>query len=173
MGPFDAIVAANRSYVAGGDHTAHPVRPARELVIVTCMDSRIDTFAALGLGLGDAHVIRVAGARVTPDVLRSLALSTHALGTRSVAVIGHTDCGLADPDGTLVERLASLMGHAPERREWHAFRDVHVAVRDDCVLLRSWADRPEGFVVAGYVLDVTSGALTEVAPPAAAPASPT
>jgi carbonic anhydrase len=170
MQPYDRLLAANRAYVDAGQHSSLPVRPSRALAIVTCMDSRIDTFASLGLGLGEAHVIRVGGARVTADVLRSLALSNHALGTRSVAVIGHTDCGLADPDGTLVTRLAGLMGHEPEDREWYAFADVHEAVRDDCALLLDWPDRPDGLAVGGYVLDVATGALTEVfAPTTAAP----
>lgn len=165
MEPYDDLVAANREYVAGGAHRALPVRPSRALVIVTCMDSRIAAFPTLGLELGEAHVIRVAGARVTPDVLRSLALSTHALGTRSVAVIGHTDCGLCDTDGSLVARLSTLMGHPPQQRDWFEFTDVDEAVRGDCDLLLRWPDRPEGFRVAGYVLDVTSGRIAEVAAP--------
>lgn len=169
MQPFEDILAANAAYVDRGSHPDRPVRPARQLAIVTCMDSRIDTFASLGLQIGDAHVIRVAGARVTPDVERSLALSTHALGTRRVAVIGHTDCGLRDSDGTLVARLAELMGHEPTSRDWYAFTDVEQAVREDCGHLRSWADRPEGFAVAGYVLDVETGRLEQVVAPAAAP----
>lgn len=165
MEPYDDLVAANREYVASGAHRALPVRPSRALVIVTCMDSRIDAFSTLGLELGEAHVIRAAGARITEDVLRSLALSTHALGTRSVAVIGHTDCGLCDIDGSLVARLSALMGHPPQERDWFEFTDVDDAVRSDCDLLLAWPDRPDGFRVAGYVLDVASGRVTEVAPP--------
>jgi len=173
MDPFEQLVAANRVYVAGGGHRPLPVRPARSLVIVTCMDSRIDAFATLGLELGDAHVVRTAGARVTPDVLRSLTLSTHALGTRAVAVIGHTHCGLLDPDGTLVERLTVIMGREPTDRDWFAFPSAEVAVREDCARLGTWADRPDDLAIAGYVLDVTTGALTEVVPAWKAPPAPT
>jgi carbonic anhydrase len=172
MEPYQDLVAANQAYVQSGSHTPHPVRPSRQLAIVTCMDSRIDTFASLGLNLGEAHIIRTAGARVTPDVIRSLALSTHALGTRSGALIGLTDCGLRDPDGTLVERLTAMMGHPPEGRDWHAFRDVDEAVRTDCHVLLRWPDRPDGFRVGGYVLDVASGQLAEVAAPTVASAPP-
>jgi carbonic anhydrase len=162
---FDDLVRANQAYVAQGAHRSLPVKPTRGLAIVTCMDSRIDAFASLGLDLGDAHVVRVAGARVTSDVLRSLALSHHALDTRSVAVIGHTDCGLSDPAGDLPDRLAALMRHPPEARDWHTFRDVRQAVREDCELLLRWPDRPQGLTLAGYVLDIMDGRLEEVVAP--------
>jgi carbonic anhydrase len=167
--PFESLRAANARYVAEGRHRSLPVRPSRQLAIVTCMDSRIDAFAAMGLELGEAHVIRVAGARVTDDVLRSLTLSNHALGTRTVVVIGHTDCGLKDPDGTLVARLEGLLGHAPLQREWGAFASPQEAVAADCALLRDWPDRPTGLRVGGYVLDVADGSLEEVVAPFEAP----
>jgi carbonic anhydrase len=166
---FQELTAANRDYVEGGAHVPRPVRPARQLAIVTCMDSRIPVFPIVGLEIGDAHVLRTAGARVTSDVLRSLTLSTHVLGTRSVAVIGHTDCGLRDPDGTLADRLSGILGHPPETLEWHTFADPEAAVAQDCERLLAWSDRPEGFSVAGYVLDVEDGRLREVVAPAAAP----
>jgi carbonic anhydrase len=66
--------------------------PARALAILTCMDGRIDPLAALGLSLGDAVVLRNAGAQVSDDVLRSLQMAHEALGVRTVHVIAHTDC---------------------------------------------------------------------------------
>jgi carbonic anhydrase len=165
---FAQIVASNRSYVQRGDHRPLPVRPARKLAIVTCMDARIPVFPIAGLHLGDAHIIRTAGARVTDDVLRSLALSTHVLGTRSVAVIGHTDCGVCDPEGTLPQRMAELLGHAPTTDTWHGFADPEQAVTEDCRKLLGWPDRPEGFAVAGYLLDVHEGLLRQVVAPAEA-----
>jgi carbonic anhydrase len=170
MEPFERMLEANQRYVAEGSHRSLPVRPSRGLAIVTCMDSRIDAFTSLGLELGDAHVLRTAGARVTGDVLRSLALSTHALGTRRVAVIGHTNCGLHDPDGTLVDRLSMMLGRTPFQPEWGAFTDPRNAVREDCARLRQWPDRPAELGVAGYVLDVEDGLLHEVVAPAMVPA---
>jgi carbonic anhydrase len=167
---FTQLTAANREYVHRGDHRPMPVRPARQLAILTCMDSRIPVFPIVGLHLGDAHVLRTAGARVTEDVLRSLALSTHLLGTRSVAVIGHTDCGLRDPDGTLPDRLSELLGHPPSTHTWHAFADPARAVAEDCERLLGWSDRPSGFAVAGYVLDVEDGLLRQVVAPSVASA---
>jgi carbonic anhydrase len=168
MADLDHLLERNRAYVDSGAHTSLPVRPARRLAVVTCMDARIDVFAVLGLALGDAHVMRTAGGRVTDDVLRSLTLSSHLLGTRQVAVIAHTDCGLRDPDGDLADRLRDVMGHPPTGRDWGTFADPADAVADDCRSLLDWDDRPYGLTVAGYVLNVTDGSLDEVAPPTAA-----
>ncbi|MEX0832083.1 MAG: carbonic anhydrase [Nitriliruptoraceae bacterium] len=162
MPTFEQLLTANRQYVDAGRHRPLPVEPARQLVVLSCMDSRIDAFAALGLDLGDAHVLRTAGARVTDDMLRSLTLSTHILGTRTVVVLGHTRCGLLDPEGTLLTRLADAMGRTPTQREWGEFTDPATAVRDDCQRLLSWPDRPEGFRVAGGVFDVDSGIINAV-----------
>jgi carbonic anhydrase len=158
------ILAANADYVASGRHADLPVEPARRLAVVTCMDSRIAAFPVLGLQLGDAHVLRNAGARVTDDVLRSLALSSHLLGTRSVLVIGHTRCGLHDPDGAIPTRLTDRMGHRPLTTSWGAFTDPGESIREDCQRLLMWPDRPEPFEVAGLLLDVETGGLTTVAP---------
>ena len=73
-------------------------RPARALAVLTCMDCRIDPLAALGLSLGDAVVLRNAGATVSDDMLRSLAMAHEALGVRAVHVIAHTDCAAFDGD---------------------------------------------------------------------------
>ena len=162
------LTEANRTYVERGRHRDIGVRPTRQLAVVTCMDARIDVFDALGLELGDAHVIRNAGARVTDDVLRSLALSMHLLGTRSVAVIAHTDCGLRDPDDDLVDRVTSAMGRRPAAYDWRSFAEPDTAVADDCEHLLAWSDQPVGLVVAGYVLDVSDGHLREVTPPTSA-----
>ncbi len=170
--PFEALLEGNRAYLDSGAHRSLSVRPSRALAIVTCMDSRLDVFASLGLELGEAHIVRTAGARITQDVLRSLTLSTHALGTRSVAVIAHTDCGLKDPDGTLVDRLTTAIGRPPIERTWHAFVDPEAIVREDCALLGRWQDRPDGLTIAGYLLDVTDGRLTEVVAPRTVPDAP-
>ncbi|HWH15166.1 MAG TPA: carbonic anhydrase [Miltoncostaeaceae bacterium] len=71
---------------------ADPGTPRRRLAVLCCMDCRLDPAALLGLRPGDAHILRNAGARVTPDVVRSLAASQHLLGTRQIVVMGHTDC---------------------------------------------------------------------------------
>jgi carbonic anhydrase len=137
-------------------------RPVRRIAVITCMDARIDALGDLGLTHGDAHIIRVAGARIGEDVLRSLHLSTAMLGTRGCLVIGHTDCGLEDRDGTLAARLREL---DPMRDDWGWFSDVDEAVRHDVARLLDWPARPSPWAVAGAVIDVDDGALRTVVPP--------
>src|SRR5215212_9298893 len=100
------LLDANDAYAAARA-SVHDAQPSRRLAVVTCMDARIDVFAALGLHLGEAHVIRNAGGRVTADVLRSLALSCHVLGVDTVVVMQHTQCGLA---GVTDEELRGFTG---------------------------------------------------------------
>ena len=170
MPDFTQLEAANEDYVASGTHPHLDVRPARQLAVVTCMDARIDVYAVLGLELGDVHVLRTAGGRVTDDVLRSLTLSTYLLGAYQVAVITHTNCGLHDPDGTLGQRVDELVGNPHDPGHWLAFADPVEAAREDAQRLLDWEDRPNGLVVAAYVLDVESGALQRAMPATEAPA---
>src|ERR1700735_5463838 len=106
MSEIAALLAANQGYAAARANAAD-AHPSRRLAIVTCMDARIDVFAVLGLHLGEAHIIRNAGGRVTEDVLRSLALSTNVLGVDTVVVMQHTKCGLA---GVTDQELRALTG---------------------------------------------------------------
>ena len=82
-------------------------RPARALAILTCMDCRIDPLDALGLSLGDAVVLRNAGAQVSDDVLRSLQMAHDVLGVRTVHVIGHTDCAAHGGDAQVAANEAA------------------------------------------------------------------
>src|SRR2546421_4358497 len=94
MDDIDELLVNNQSF-AGSVSAVHlDVRPTRRLAIVTCMDSRLDVFAALGLGPGEAHVLRNAGGVITDDMIRSLTISQRRLGTRGVMLIQHTDCGI-------------------------------------------------------------------------------
>jgi carbonic anhydrase len=149
------MLDANKAYAA-----AHPpapgARPTRHVAVVTCMDARIDVFAALGLSLGDAHVIRNAGGRVTEDVLRSLALSSHVLGVDTVLVMQHTGCGLAGvTDEELRERTGADLG-------FHAIADHEAALREDVETLAGTPYLAPVRAIAGWVYDVDTGAVTDV-----------
>jgi carbonic anhydrase len=137
-----------------------PAEPGRRVAIVTCMDARIDPLGILGLALGDAHVLRNAGGRVTPDVLRSLALSTHALGVREVGVVHHTGCrlqGQANDDLNRQTGLASV--------DFLPFGDHAEAVADDLAALRHSGYLAPGTVVWGAVYDLDAGVVSPVAEP--------
>ena len=93
MSYFENFMKANKAYV-DLHGTAHlPINPKTKVAIVTCMDSRLHVAQALGLALGDAHILRNAGGRVTEDMIRSLVISQQQLGTREIVVLHHTDCG--------------------------------------------------------------------------------
>src|SRR3954465_14155239 len=143
------LLALNEAYAVARASVADP-RPGRRLAVVTCMDARIDVFAALGLHLGEALVIRNAGGRVTDDVLRSLALATHVLGVDTVLVMQHTKCGLT---GVTDEELREITG---AELGFLAIDDHAAALREDIEVLASTAYLPLG-VVAGFVYDVESG----------------
>jgi carbonic anhydrase len=149
------LLAANEGYAAARAHVADP-RPSRRLAVVTCMDARIDVFAVLGLHLGDANVIRNAGGRVTADVLRSLALSTHMLGVDTVIVMQHTKCGLAGvTDEALRKVTGSDLGFFP-------IDDHAAALREDIELVANTSYLTSLTIVAGFVYDVESGEIDDL-----------
>ena len=136
--------------------------PSRHLAIVTCMDARIDPQRAMGLELGAAHVLRNAGAVVSDDVLRSLVLSQRLLGTRSVAVMAHTDCGLRKVhDEDLASVLERETGQAPPFA-FGAFFDLDEHVREQMERVRACPWLPHVDDVRGYVLDIAAGTVRPV-----------
>ena len=160
MDEIDAMLAANADWVTRFPGSK-PVRPARHVAVVACMDSRMPLFPLLGLEVGDAHVIRNAGGVVTDDTLRSLTISQHLLGTRQVVLVHHTDCGLQKTDDVgLADVVEAATGHRPP---WPArtFTDVDEDVRESLRLLRA-TPYLLSHDVRGTVYDVDTGRLREV-----------
>ena len=159
---IDALLGNNQVFAAGLAERHLDVEPQRQLAIVTCMDSRLDVFAALGLGPGEAHVLRNAGGVITDDVIRSLAISQRRLGTREVMLIHHTDCGMEKltDEGFRVE-LEEATGIVPEF-PIGAFRDVDEAVRESVLRVRRSPFVPHREAVRGFVYDVDTHRLREV-----------
>ena len=114
MNTIDELFDNNRTFAEPLSDRHLDVEPSRRLAIVTCMDSRLDVFAALGLDQGEAHVLRNAGGVITDDVIRSLAISQRRLGTQEVMLIHHDDCGMQKitDDGFRME-LQETTGIAP------------------------------------------------------------
>ena len=162
MTATDELFSNARRYADGFSDGGLPTAPARRLAIVSCMDSRIDLFALLGLKNGEAHVIRNAGGIVTDDVIRSLALSQVALGTREVMVIQHTRCGLHGVDeDEMKSKMESEAGSAPEG-PLGAFDDIDASVRRSVQTLRDSGCLMSEDHVRGFVYDVETGELREV-----------
>jgi len=160
---FDDMVEHNKGYAKrfALGHLQTP--PIKKLVILTCMDSRMDLEQLLGLSVGDAHMIRNAGGIATDDAIRSLILSTQLLGTRAVAVIQHTQCGLMSiTDEEFRWRLSTETGRDASHLRFHAFRDIDQNITDQVLRIRENPFLPRPVQVRGYAYDVTTGALREV-----------
>ncbi len=161
MGITDELLEHNTTYAA--EYIAdRPLAPKRHLAVVACMDSRLDTFAMLGLDIGDAHVIRNAGGVVTDDVIRSLTISQRKLGTREIVLIHHTDCGaLTFTDDELRNELLDETGLKPT---WspESFKDLDADLRQSMARLERCPFLVDTTQVRGFVFDVHSGVLREV-----------
>lgn len=204
----DQLLQNNERYARGEavHYAAHPgpqpIRPARQVAVVACMDARIDVEDLLGLGTGEAHVIRNAGGVVSEDVIRSLVISHHLLDTREIILIHHTRCGMLaftddllrsglEGDEASVEVLRRATGRhfvspgksAASPHAFHAFRgplepldaapgdgsrsrlewDVRRGI--SAILHHPWlpTSGPDAVTVRGFVYDVDTGTLDEVA----------
>jgi carbonic anhydrase len=159
---IDELLANNEAFAGSLPQRHFDLRPSRRLAIVTCMDSRLDVFAALGLRDGEAHVLRNAGGVITDDVIRSLAVSQRRLGTQAVMLIHHTDCGMQKltDDGFRLE-LQQATGVAPAFAI-ESFNDVDADVRQSVLRVRRSPFLPHRDAVRGFVYDVDTHALREI-----------
>jgi carbonic anhydrase len=162
MDTVDELIANNEAFAASLPRRHLDVQPSRRLTIVTCMDSRLDVFAALGLGNGEAHVLRNAGGVITDDMIRSLAVSQRKLGTREVMLIHHTDCGMQKiSDDDFRAELQEATGIAPAFAI-ESFSDLDSDVRQSILRVRSSPFVPHRDRVRGFVYDVDTHLLREV-----------
>jgi carbonic anhydrase len=163
MNVLDEMLAHNRDYATRFDLGHLRTPPARKLVILTCMDSRMDLEQLLGLRVGDAHMIRNAGGLATDDAMRSLILSTHLLGTRFIAIIQHTECGLMSvTDEEFRGQLRTSTGKDASHLKFHAFPDLDSNVQEQVARVRQNPFLPPAIEVRGFVYDVKCGRLREV-----------
>jgi carbonic anhydrase len=159
---IDELLANNAAYAESLPVAHLDVRPSRRLAIVTCMDSRLDVFAALGLGGGEAHVLRNAGGVITDDMIRSLAVSQRLLGTREVMLIQHTNCGMQTitDDGFRAE-LQHATGVAPAFAI-ESFSDLDANVRQSVLRARHSPFLLHDGSVRGFVYDVDTHRVREI-----------
>ncbi len=162
MSVTDELLANNATYAETFSGPL-PLPPAKHVAVVACMDARLNVYAALGLQEGEAHVIRNAGGVVTEDEIRSLAISQRLLGTREIILIHHTDCGmLTFTDDQFKQSILDDVGVKPA---WaaEAFGDLAVDVRQSIARVKASPFIPEKGSVRGFVFDVATGKLDEVA----------
>ncbi len=164
MAVLPELLAANERYAASFDKGHLPAPPARRVAILTCMDARMDPAKMLGLQEGDAHVIRNAGGRASDDAIRSLVISHKLLGTREFLVIHHTDCGMqAFTNEQLRDQLRRDLNADASDIDFLPFSDLERSVRDDVQTIRASPLIPNDISVTGFIYDVRSGRLRQVA----------
>ena len=163
MSYFDNFIKENQAYV-DLHGTAHlPLKPKTRVAIVTCMDSRLHVAPALGLALGDAHILRNAGGRVTDDVIRSLVISEQQLGTSEIVVLHHTDCGAQTfTNAEFTEQLKRDLAVDAGDQDFLPFTDIEESVREDIALLKNSPLIPEVIIISGAIYDVDTGRVREV-----------
>jgi carbonic anhydrase len=185
---FQEVAAANSKYAGDfGDKGKLALPPSRHFAILTCMDARLDPAKYAGLAEGDAHVIRNAGGRASDDAIRSLVISHKLLGTNEWFVIHHSDCGMQLFTSEIIgDLLADDLGTAqfdgkkwsnPKHSggsvagkfiHWHTFEDNAKSVVEDVQRIRSHPLVSNQIPIYGFIYDVKTGRLDEVAEATAA-----
>ncbi|EEP77757.1 carbonate dehydratase [Uncinocarpus reesii 1704] len=145
-------------------HLALP--PAKSYLVVTCMDARIDPAAAFGIDLGDAHVIRNAGANAR-DSLRSIVISQQLLGTKEILLVKHTGCGMLtfrneDARALAEKNLGSHIKSEVEALDFQPFPELEEAVRKDVQWLKEQALVIPGIPISGWVYEVETGKARQI-----------
>ena len=163
MSYFENFLKANQAYVELHGDLHLSIKPKTKVSIVTCMDSRLHVAPALGLALGDAHILRNAGGRVTEDMIRSLVISQQQMGTREIVVLHHTDCGAQTfQNKDFQEHLKRELGVDVSDQDFLPFQDIDESVREDMKLLQESPLIPDDVVISGAVYDVDTGSMRQI-----------
>jgi carbonic anhydrase len=159
-GPFADLLSANAAYAQTFKRAGLDGRAARGLAVLTCIDSRIDPLAMLGLEPGDAKILRNAGARVNDEVLATLVIATYLLDVERLMVIAHTDCRMiAASEDDLHVAIRESGGPETADLAFPTSADQRSTVRDDVARVRSF-ERLAALEVGGFVYDVSTGRLS-------------
>lgn len=157
---FADVLEANEEYALHFSNEELTGVARRGLAVVTCMDSRIDPLALLGMMPGDVKILRNAGARVTEDVLRTLVLANHLLGVNRVLVMPHTNCRMASAEEEQVhEAIFAASGIDTRGIEIRTVTDQLGALKTDVTRVRAYPLLSKSIVVGGAIFDVHSGRL--------------
>ena len=163
MENFEDLIAANKDFAAGFKPTGLSGEALKGLAIVTCMDSRIAPLSIVGMNVGDAKILRNAGARVTEDVLRTLVLATHLLGVNRVLIMPHTDCRMAaGEENEMHQEIMDKSGIDTRSVEIRTVRDQKAALLKDITRVETYPLLAKNIKVMGAIYDVNSGKLTPI-----------
>lgn len=162
MTVIQEFLQANEAYASQFQKGALPLPPGRKVAVLTCMDARLDPARVLGLEEGDAHVIRNAGGRAA-DALRSLVISEQLLGTTTIVILHHTDCGmLTFTNEQIHEKIKQELHTDADHIAFLPFKDLEQSVRDDIAFLRHSPLIPTQIEIVGFIYDVRTGKLLPV-----------
>ena len=161
-------MSATEQYLANNARYAEtfsgplPMPPAAHVAVVACMDARLNVYGMLGLGEGEAHVIRNAGGVITDDQIRSLAISQRLLGTNEIVLIHHTDCGMLTFTDDAFKR--SIQDETGIKPPWaaEAFADLDQDVRQSIARIKASPFIPHKDAISGFVFNVATGKLHPV-----------
>lgn len=160
---FADILSANQNFARHFLDSGLAGTARRGLAIITCMDSRINPLAIVGMEAGDVKILRNAGARVTDDVLRTLVLATYLLGVQRVLVMPHTDCRMTqDNESAIHEMIAHQHGVDTRSLEFRTVSDQRSALASDIARIKTFPYLPDKLIVGGAIYDVHTGALVPV-----------
>ncbi|KAF3906271.1 hypothetical protein ABW20_dc0102729 [Dactylellina cionopaga] len=158
------LAANNATYASTFTKGDLALPPAKKYLVLTCMDARIDPAAALGIELGDAHVIRNAGASAV-DALRSVIISEQLLGTNEILLIKHTGCGMLTFKNEDAHSIVKQnLGVDASKIDFLPFPELNQAVKDDVEFLRQSEFVPKSVNISGWVYEVETGKIVEVVP---------
>ena len=180
-GALTSITENNKNYTEIFDKGDLASKPSKSIAILTCMDTRINPLKLCGLNIGDAHIIRNAGGRVTDDAIRSLIISYKLLGTKDWFIIQHTDCGLSkindkeiadlleiDLETSTLENgnwksnknskseAGSNYGH---KIKWYTFLNLKESILEDLEKIKNHPLIPKNINIYGFIYDVNTGRL--------------
>jgi carbonic anhydrase len=159
---FDDLLAANKQFAANFSFSGFDGVAKAGVAIVTCMDSRIDPLAILGLKAGDAKIFRNPGGRVTPQAMEALVLSVHLLNVDRILVVPHSRCAMASAsEEELQKRVGKSAGVDASWQSFHVVSDQMAALAEDVQKVRSHPLIPESVLVGGFIYDVDSGRLDQ------------
>jgi carbonic anhydrase len=160
---FEDLLGANKDFAATFKSTGLSGQAVKGLAIVTCMDSRIAPLTIVGMNVGDAKILRNAGARVTEDVLRTLVLATHLLGVNRILIMPHTDCRMASAEEhEMHQQIMDKSGIDTRSVEIRTVRDQKAALLKDITRVETYPLLAKGIKVMGAIYDVETGKLNPV-----------
>ena len=163
MTQLESIKSQNEEYAKSFKHGDLPLPPSKKIAVLACMDARLNVNDLLGLGIGEAHIIRNAGGIATEDAIRSLIISHELLGTEEFFVINHTDCGmLTFSDQDLQKKISEKYNSNASGIVFHSFDDLEENVKKQVDKIRNTPFLLDAASVTGFVYDVRTGRIKEI-----------